>query len=201
MKKIFVENLEQTRFFRYMIDKGGLTPENLYQLRDYFHFRSVPTNSYLLQAGEICRYIFFVEEGLLINQTLNEKGQERIIHIAPENWILTDRSSLYFSEPSEFFIKSIEDSIVVYLHEDYNRHATELSSVYGCFVNDSLQRNIYTQEKRIQSLLSMTAKERYLSFLERYPDTTQRIPQWMIASYLGITPESLSRVRREIAGE
>src|SRR5699024_6025841 len=82
---------------------------------------------------------------------------------------------------------------------EFPRKASEISESFGCFNDQMLQKNILVQERRIQSLLSMSAKERYLLFLKTYPNIPLRVPQWMIASYLGVTPESLSRIRKEIA--
>lgn len=191
----------ESNFYAYYVDKGGLSDEQFKQLEPYFEFKEVPHNSYILSQGEICDYTFFVESGLLQAFTLDEKGGEHIIQFAPENWIIADRSSLYFNEPSDYFIKAIEPTIVVYLKKEFAEEATKLSTSFACFNDTSLQRNIYFQQKRIHSLLAMTAKERYLSFMEMYPNLILRVPQWMIASYLGITPESLSRVRKDIVSE
>lgn len=198
--KIDIEQLETTRFYKYYHANGGLTMEDFDRLSSLFDFREVPANRYLLRAGEVSKHVYFVENGLLQTLSLNEKGAENVIHFAPENWLVSDRGSLYFDEPSGFYIKSVEPSVVVFLDNSFTLEAAKISPSYACFTNDSLQRNIYTQEKRIRSLLSMTATERYLSFLETYPDLISRVPQWMIASYLGITPESLSRVRKELVG-
>ncbi|MBE8712992.1 Crp/Fnr family transcriptional regulator [Sphingobacterium hungaricum] len=191
----------ESNFYKYYVEKGGLSDEQFKQLEPYFEFKEVPHNSYILRQGEICHHTFFVESGLLQAFTLDEKGGEHIIQFAPENWIIADRSSLYFNEPSDYFIKAIEPTIVVYLKKEFAEEATKISTSFACFNDTSLQRNIYFQQKRIHSLLAMTAKERYLSFMEMYPNLILRVPQWMIASYLGITPESLSRVRKEIVSE
>jgi CRP-like cAMP-binding protein len=85
------------------------------------------------------------------------------------------------------------------LHPNFFSEAAKLRFEFSLFTEKSLQRSIYYLQRRINSLLAMTAKERYLEFIKLYPNLLLRVPQWMIASYLGITPESLSRVRREIA--
>lgn len=193
------ENFTDTRFYKYYHDNSLLGLQEFDKLSHLFEFKHIPSESYLLQAGEICNNVFFVEKGLLIMSTLNERGVENIIHFAPEDWLVSDRSSLYYNEPSLFYIKSIEPTTVVVLNKKFAQQASQLSDSFACFNNDALQRNILVQERRIQSLLSMSAKERYLSFLETYPNILLRVPQWMVASYLGITPESLSRIRREIS--
>lgn len=194
-------NLFESRFFQYYNEKGGLTADQFEELRPYFSFKTTPHNTYLLRAGEVSHYAFFVESGLLQSFSLDEKGGEHILQFAPENWIISDRASQYFNKPSDFYIKVIEHSTVVFIQPEFMEKASLWSNAFACFLENSLQRNIYYQQKRINSLLAMTAKERYLSFMDMYPGLLLRVPQWMIASYLGITPESLSRVRRELLND
>ncbi|GHE29220.1 Crp/Fnr family transcriptional regulator [Sphingobacterium griseoflavum] len=194
-------NLVGSRFYTYYSEKGGLTDEQFELLKPYFSFRTVPHNTFLLRAGELSHYAFFVEQGLLQSFSLDEKGGEHILQFAPENWIISDRASQYFNKASDYYIKAIEHSTIVFIQPEFMENASSWSSAFACFLENSLQRNIYIQQKRINSLLAMTAKERYLSFMEMYPSLLLRVPQWMIASYLGITPESLSRVRRELLND
>lgn len=164
-----------------------------------YEVKKVPKNQFLLQYGEVCRYIYFVEKGLLKMYSIDKNGKEHIIQFAPESWLTSDRSSLYFNEKSVYYIEAVEDSEVLLLHPDF------ISKLVGEFP-DSLeksdilvQKHIKSLQDRINSLLGETAEERYMKFIKMYPDLLLRVPQWMIASYLGITPESLSRVRKELA--
>ena len=194
-------NWRVSGFFRYYHEKASLSEELFEELTNYFFFRKVPHNQYLLRAGELSQYAFFVESGLLQSFSLDEKGGEHILQFAPEDWILSDRAGQYFDKPSDFYIKAIEPSIIVFILPEFMERASHLSHSFACFMEHSLQRNIYIQQQRINSLLAMSAKQRYLLFMEMYSSLLQRVPQWMIASYLGITPESLSRVRRELLYE
>ncbi|PRD53830.1 Crp/Fnr family transcriptional regulator [Sphingobacterium gobiense] len=191
-------NWRESNFFKYYSEKAALSEEIFEQLVPYFSFREIIHNQYLLSAGELSRYVFFVESGLLLSFSLDEKGGEHILQFAPENWIISDRASQYFNKPTDFFIKAIEPSVIVFIQPEFMEKASQLSHAFACFMESSLQRNIHIQQQRINSLLAMSAKERYLLFMDMYPSLLQRVPQWMIASYLGITPESLSRVRREL---
>ncbi|KGE14718.1 Crp/Fnr family transcriptional regulator [Sphingobacterium deserti] len=194
-------NLLESRFYAYYSEKGGLSADHFEELKPYYSFKTVPHNTYLLREGEIGHYAFFVESGLLQSFSLDEKGGEHILQFAPENWIIADRASQYFNKPSDYYIKAIEHSTVVFIQPAFMEKASQWSNEFACFLENSLQRNIYIQQKRINSLLAMTAKQRYLSFMDMYPGLLLRVPQWMIASYLGITPESLSRVRRELLSD
>jgi len=131
--------------------------------------------------------------------SIDKNGKEHIIQFAPENWLIGDRSSLYFSEKSNYYIEAVEDSEVSVLQRDFfNKLLEEFPN--SIEKNDLiLQKHVKSLQDRINSLLGETAEERYLKFIKMYPDLLLRVPQWMVASYLGITPESLSRVRKELA--
>lgn len=189
---------EETNFYSYYHEKAGLSDEDFEALKTHFHFKDIAIDEFVLQAGEICNYTFFVEKGLLISYTLCESGKEHILQFAPENWILSDRSSMYFGESSTLYFKAIEPSIVVYIDQEFFRKATQRNEGFACFNETILQRNIHFQQVRINTLLALSSKQRYEEFMKMYPQLLLRVPQWMIASYLGITPESLSRVRREL---
>ncbi|KQT23277.1 Crp/Fnr family transcriptional regulator [Chryseobacterium sp. Leaf405] len=165
----------------------------------HYEVKKIQKNQFLLQYGEVCRYIYFVEKGLLKMYSIDKNGKEHIIQFAPESWLTSDRSSLYFNEKSIYYIEAVEDSEVLLLHPDF------INNLIGEFPNSLeksdilLQKHIKNLQDRINSLLGETAEERYMKFIKMYPDLLLRVPQWMIASYLGITPESLSRVRKELA--
>lgn len=160
--------------------------------------RKARKGEFFLRAGEICKDTFFVNKGLLRMYSINEQGKEHILSFAPENWFLIDRSSFYFNKESDYFIDAIEDSEVLVLSQEYfeelNQKHPEIIHKQNLLLNNHI-RNL---QKRITQLLGASAEERYLDFLKTYPNIYERAPQWMIASYLGVTPESLSRVRKEL---
>lgn len=162
--------------------------------------RQYKKGDFLLHQGEKCRYTFFVEKGLVKQYYIDDKGKEHILQFAPENWFVTDRESVYFDSPSLYFIQTIEDSAVMLLEEKLILQLSISNPEFLSFNNKLLHNHIRHLQKRITALQSATAEERYLDFISIYPDLTLRVPQTMIASYLGITPESLSRVRKELAG-
>ena len=165
----------------------------------FYVSKKVAKNEFLLREGEICLDTFFVEKGLLRMFSLDKNGKEHVIQFAPENWLISDRSSLNFNEKSKFYIEAIEDTEVFILGNDF---FTKMIENYPHIAerNDLLlQKHIRNLQNRVNSLLSDTAEERYMNFIKMYPDILLRVPQWMVASYLGITPESLSRVRKELA--
>jgi CRP-like cAMP-binding protein len=159
----------------------------------------VKKGDFLLRQGEKCTHAFFVESGLLRQYSVDEKGKEHIIQFAPENWFVVDRESVYFNQPSAYFIQALEDSEVFLIEEDFILQLSKSDPTFLEFNNRLLHNHIRHLQKRIAQLLGATAEERYLDFIKMYPDLVLRVPQVLIASYLGITPESLSRVRKELA--
>lgn len=186
-------------FTSYLMKTAGLPENEAKQLSLPLKRMRYEKGSILLKKGAICKHSFFVEKGLLRSYMIDESGKEHVIQFAPENWFIVDRSSVYFNDSSESYIEAIEDTETVFIGEDFMCHAAKISSVFGRYNDKLLHNHIRQMQKRINLLLGATAEKRYLSFIEMYPDLLLRVPQWMIASYLGITPESLSRVRKELA--
>ncbi|MEM8901791.1 MAG: Crp/Fnr family transcriptional regulator [Bacteroidota bacterium] len=140
----------------------------------------------ILQAkGEINTKAYFVEKGLLRSYSIDEKGREHIFMFAPEGWIVGD--STLPEDPCELYIDALEDSEVIPLYKD----------VETTHDSTKLFNRLRVLQKRVIMLMSATALERYEHFLETYPDIVQRVPQRMIASYLGITPEALSNIKNQ----
>lgn len=191
----------KTDFKSYLVENTGLTIEQIQQLAGSFEVKSVEKGQILLNKGEICRHSFFVEKGLLRAYTIDDSGKEHIIQFAAENWFISDRSSTYFYEPAEYFIDAIEISNVVFIDAHFNKKAAAINPNFSLLNEKLLQNHIRYLQKRINLLISATAETRYLDFINIYPDLSLRVPQWMIASYLGITPESLSRVRKNLANQ
>ncbi|SEB01542.1 Crp/Fnr family transcriptional regulator [Pedobacter hartonius] len=155
-------------------------------------------NKLILSPGETSAKTYFVTEGLLRCYSIDSKGKANVIQFAPELWWLSERNG-FFNEPSDFYIDAIESTTALMIPRNYiNDSAAHVPCLYD-FNNNILNNSIRFMQKRINMLLSATAEERYLDFIKLYPNLTLRVPQWMIASYLGITPESLSRVRKDLA--
>ncbi len=149
-----------------------------------------------LQKGQILQQIgdtntkgYYVESGLLRSYSIDAHGKEHIYMFAPEDWLITDNHPPEL--PADLFIDVLEDSVVL-----------ESEKVYtGEYPIDKVVRRMAVLQKRVIMLMSSTAIERYEHFIETYPDIVQRVPQKMIASYLGITPEALSRAKKERLNE
>ncbi|WP_341840062.1 Crp/Fnr family transcriptional regulator [Chitinophaga caseinilytica] len=191
--------MASSRLAEYLANNTHIGIESATGLAASLKTVSVPKGAFLLRQGEVCRNSFFVEEGLLRYYSIDDKGKEHILQFAPESWIVSDRESVYFGNPSKYFIQALEDSRVISLDEafvlDISRHDPAFTEAN----NRLLHNHIRHLQDRVNELLSFTAEARYLRFIELYPSLLLRVPQSMVASYLGIAPESLSRVRKEMA--
>lgn len=188
-----------TDFKTYLSQHTKFSEDELVRLIDKVEFTSIRKGTFLLKKGEVCNFSFFVDKGLLRSYTLDENGKEHIIQFAPEGWIISDRSSSFFNEKSDLYIDAIEDSEVYFLNEHFFEDLSCTSFEFAKHNTQSLHNHIRNLQNRVNMLLGATAEQRYLQFIKMYPDILLRVPQWMVASYLGITPESLSRVRKELA--
>lgn len=183
----------------YLTSNLEIEPTELVSIVENYAVREVAKEEYLLQPNEYCSAIFFVEKGLLRQFSLDEKGKEHILAFAPENWFVTDRESSYFNKPSRYYIQALEDTRVAVLDNGFIQKMSHKFPAFANFNTMLLHNNIRSLQNRINLLLSSSAEDRYLQFIKMYPDILLRVPQSMVASYLGIAPESLSRVRRELA--
>jgi CRP-like cAMP-binding protein len=186
-------------FKDYLQKKVAITDEQFNLISDKLKIKTFEKGEMILMKGEVSSHVYFVLDGLLRSYSIDSKGKTHIIQFAPEQWWLSERNGILFNEESEFFLDAIENTKAIVLPKDF---ITESAKIVPCMyeLNASMLNNaIRFMQKRINMLLSATAEERYLNFIKLYPNLTLRVPQWMIASYLGITPESLSRVRKDLA--
>ena len=187
------------KFVSYLSSNLEVDENEIVPLVETCLVKKVLKDEFLLRENEHCKYTFFVENGLLRQYSIDEKGKEHTISFAPENWFVSDRESAYFDQASSYYIQALENSEVILIDEDFINLLSEKLPSFTDYNNRLLHNHIRHLQNRIKMLLSANAEERYLEFIEMYPDILLRVPQTMVASYLGITPESLSRVRKELA--
>ncbi len=167
-------------------------------LQTVFLPKKVRRKNYILQEGDVCRYQAFVEKGLLRSFTVDDKGGEHILQFASEGWWVADLSSFLTDEPSFLNIEALEDSELLMINKTDWEAAMKKIPVLEHYFRIILQNHLVATQKRLLQSLAETAEEKYNRFLKTYPECVQRMPQHMIASYLGITRETLSRVRKQM---
>lgn len=161
--------------------------------------KSVPKGHVLLSQGELSSTAFWVEKGCLKSYVIDKTGKEHILQFAPEGWLISFMDVYPHQTHSNIFIDAIEDSKVVLLSKVEFGKLEELDKPILVEMSKKYQNNLIAKNKRIIGLLSSTAEERYVEFTETYPTLVQRLPLKLIASYIGITPEYLSEIRRKIS--
>ncbi len=184
-------------FKEYVLKQAALTDKEISIIASVALPKKLRKKQYLLQQGDVCRHYSFITKGLMRNYSVDDKGNEHIIRLAMENWWISDRESLLTGAPSRFNIDAIEDSeVLMFAKADMNL-LRENVPAFGKLVNEILAKSSVTAENRIHDAISTTAEEKYSRFIHQYPEYALRVPQSMIASYLGIKPETLSRIRHK----
>ena len=187
------------RLLIFLRERMPLTAEGEAVVRSSVKPRRFEKGAFLQRAGEVARHGHFVVSGCLRSFSIDEKGREHVLQFAPEGWWLTDFASIREQVPSTFFIEALEDSDVLLI--DWPSHDRLVSGLpgYAAAMAAGLSKGNAAREQRLMDTMSLSAEDRYLKFLEAYPSIAQRVPQHMVASYLGVTPETLSRIRGQFA--
>jgi CRP-like cAMP-binding protein len=174
-----------------------LTPVETDYFTSSLKERKVRRKQYLLQEGDISRYENFVTSGCLRTYQVDQKGQEYIVQFAIEDWWIGDMNSFISQQPSKYNIDALEDSVVLSIEKTAMDELYIKVPKFEKFFRHLLQNAFIAFQERIASNISETGEERYKQFRSKYSKLEERIPQRMIASFLGLTPESLSRIRRQ----
>jgi len=184
---------------RHIEKRTHLTPEEFTRCTGFFAPRTVRKRQFLLQAGDVCRHLAFVNNGCLRVYTVDQRGDEHIIQFAIADWWASDLHSYLSGRPATYSIDALQDTDVLLLERSARDKLFESVPPMERFFRLLQEANYIATHKRIDASLSASAEERYLTFLATYPALVEQISQNQIASYLGVTPQSLSRIRKELA--
>ncbi|MDN3641775.1 Crp/Fnr family transcriptional regulator [Lutimonas halocynthiae] len=168
------------------------------KLCDLISYRKLLKGQYFLQQGDICKFSGFVVSGCTKTFFVDEDGQEHVVMFAIEDWWTSDMGSYISQKPADFNVQCLENTTLIQIsYEDQQELLRQIPKLER-FFRLIIERAFVSSQKRIVRNLSMSAKDRYLHFRNVYPKIEQRIPQYLIASYLGITKEFLSKIKSQL---
>ena len=175
-----------------------LTDEEFEIISRFFTLRKLRKKQFLLNEGDVCKHIGFVNSGCLRQYTIDNKGAEHIIQFAIQDWWVSDLHSYLSGKPATDNIDALENSEILLLEKSARDELLDACPKMEKFFRILIEANNVATHQRITDSLSTSAEERYLNFIKTYPKIFELVPQNQIASYLGITPQSLSRIRKEL---
>jgi len=183
----------------YLKEKANLTAGELDAVRAVSVEKKIRKRQYLLQEGNVCLHNCFIVKGCLRAYRVGKDGTEHILRFGVENWWISDHESYNTGEPSKGNIDALENSEVILIDKPAFVHLMMTIPKFKNFIDKLKARSFDASQNRIMSNISYTAEERYEYFITSFPDIFYRVPLHMIASYLGVSRETLSRIRSQFS--
>lgn len=192
-------NLKTKALIDYVNNIVPLNKDDIEHISKRVSYRKYLKNQFTVQNGDVCTHESFIISGSMKSFYLDEAGNEHVVMLAVENWWTGDLSSFVNQKAADFNTQCLENCEVIQIsYHDLNELYKEVPKMERMF--RIIMQNAYTAtQKRVISNFTLSAKERYLNFCKQYPEMEQRFPQYLIASYLGMTKEFLSKIRRELS--
>lgn len=193
-----IKSVSLEPLFSYIIQSTGISlcHEERLKVQQAFKVKVLKRRQYFLQEGEVCKYMAFIVKGSMRMYTINDKGQECIVAFGLENNWLTDEESYSMLTPSGYHIEALENTqLLIISNSQLQLLSAQIPAIAQMILITNSHKLIATQQ-RVHAAISMTAEERYHNLLTIHPEYAQRFSQNMIAAYLGIKSETLSRLRK-----
>ncbi|MFC2186942.1 Crp/Fnr family transcriptional regulator [Fulvivirgaceae bacterium LMO-SS25] len=163
--------------------------------------KSFNKKTILAEEGQFCKYVYFILKGSAYSYLINEKGEKNVIQFALEGYWITDHYSFFSGQSGIYTIETLEDSEILVINKESYEAICKESHLLEHFFRILIQNAFINLQYRLAKTNSEEARKRYLEFSKKYPHFIQRIPQYLIATYLGIKPQSLSRIRKELISQ
>ncbi|HHC80839.1 MAG TPA: Crp/Fnr family transcriptional regulator [Flavobacteriia bacterium] len=187
-------NTDLINYIRRYIDISDVEID-LFQ--SYLKPKTLRKKEFLLNEGQICKSRYFITKGCIRLFYIDTKGNEQIVHFGIDHWWITDYESLVNKTPSKLFIQATENTHILELpQETFDELCLKLPKVERLF-RIIMEKTYIASQKRLEYMFSLTGKELYYQFISSNPTFAQRVPQYMIASLLGMTPEFISKIRAD----
>lgn len=185
--------------FKSIRQRVTLGEEDAALVRSFLIPKKVRKRQYILNSGDVCQHTVFVEKGLLRGFSVDESGNEHVIQFALEGWWISDLASFFSGSKATYSIEALEDSELLLLTRPAHDELLDTVPKLERYFRMLMQNHIVALQHRIGAEQTFTAEEKYVKLMNLCPSVINRAPQQHVASYLGITPETLSRVRKQIS--
>jgi len=187
-------------FRKYINEVTGsiISDEEFRCIEKTFIEKRMKKKQFLLHEGSICKYMTFIAKGAMRLYNIDEKGNEHIVRFGIEGWWMSDRESFLMLTPSKYNIDAVEDCDLLLATNEGLSTLKDQSPLFLKLMQILDQRSYIASQNRIEATISFTAEEKFIQLMNTYPAFLQRFPQNMLASYLGLSPETLSRVRKQV---
>jgi CRP-like cAMP-binding protein len=174
-----------------------LTESEMEVIKNTFVPKKIRKRQFLLQEGEVCKYGGFIVKGAMRQYSVDDKGAEHIVQLHIENYWVSDRESAIMLTPSKYYIEAWEDTELLIITRAEMMDLIQKIPSIAQMTRLMDERSFIASQRRLNSTISNTAEKRYKEFADNHPQFIQRFPQHFIASFLGITKETLSRIRKQ----
>jgi CRP-like cAMP-binding protein len=180
-----------------LIEKHSFTEKEADFFVSHFTERKIKKRQFIIQPDFIAKYRVFVVKGAFKAYVIGNDGQENTISLAMDGWWISDPNSYIYQKPATMFVEALEDSVICQLDFENEQILKAHSHKFEIFFRTVAEKGLAFMQRRLIASLTLTAEERYEQFAEKYPHFLQRVPQFAIASYLGMTTQYLSRIRKK----
>ncbi|HEX7902438.1 MAG TPA: Crp/Fnr family transcriptional regulator [Chitinophagaceae bacterium] len=183
------------------MNKMKMTEDEFSLTLSCFRREYIPRKFFFLKAGQVAKYKAYINKGSVRNFTTDEKGGEHILYFSFEDWWIGDLESFYNQQPATINVQAMEDCEILCLHKtDLERLGTQIPKLKQLF-DEKEKKSLFSHIQRLQEVKTLSAEDRYLNLINKYPEIFQRIPLQYIAMYLDIEPQSLSRMRKRLTSK
>lgn len=177
--------------------KVKLTDDETLQFISAFKLTKVRKRQFIVQPNFTTKYRNYILQGAFRGYVVTDEGQDHTISFAIEDWWITDYNSYIYQQPATMFIVALEDGMILQLDFDKEKELKQSNYKFETFFRIIAERGLAFYQRRIISNLTLSAEQRYEQFIEKYPQIVQRVPQYALASFLGMSTEFLSRIRNK----